>query len=108
MNDGYRKLFPRAELWADFDLHQVAYAVYNEYPGYHPSNLIYRMVKGDYGDVVIDNTIIRKRCNVQFLHRDFMLADMNTWALNVVGPHNFALKWFIGRPRPEVSIYKYR
>ena len=81
---------------------QVAYAVHNEYPGYHPANLIYRMVQGDYGDVVIDNAIIRKRCNVQFLHRDFMLADMNTWALNFVGPHNFALKWYIGRPRPEV------
>lgn len=102
-DDGSRKLFPRADLWADFDLEQVAYAVYNEYPGFHPANLMYRMVQGDYGEVVIDNTIIRKRCNVQFLHRDFMLADVNTWALNFVGPHNFALKWFIGRPRPEVS-----
>jgi hypothetical protein len=84
-------------------LDQVAYAVYNEYPGFHPSNLIYRMVQGDYGTVEIDNTIIFKRCNVQFLHRDFMLADVNTWALNFVAPHNFALKWFIGRPRPEVG-----
>jgi hypothetical protein len=30
-----------------------------------------------------------------------MLSDLNTWAIGTVGPHNFGLKWHVGRARPE-------
>ena len=50
----------------------------------------------------IDNNIIPQRSRAQFLRGPIMLADLNTWATRVVGPHNFAAKYAIGRSRPEV------
>jgi len=34
-----------------------------------------------------------------------MLASINTWAMSVVGPHNFSAKWYAGRPRPEEVVW---
>lgn len=40
-----------------------------------------------------------------FLRKDFMLAFMNGWSMSIVGPHNFAAKWFAGRARPEEVVW---
>lgn len=41
-----------------------------------------------------------------FVRGVFMLAEVNTWATSTVGPQNFQMKWYMGRPRPEEVAYK--
>ncbi len=83
----------------------------------------------------IDLDVIPWRTQSMFLRRDFMvsskvtvsihvileishsnhspfewcmylkMANMNTWAMSKVGPHNFAAKWFVGRARPEEVVW---
>lgn len=54
-----------------------------------------------FGPVNIDLGIVPYRSNSMFLRKDFMLPLLNGWAMSVVGPHNFAAKWYAGRARPE-------
>jgi len=53
------------------------------------------------GTLVVDNNIIPKRCAKQFLHGPVMYSNLNTWAIDIMAPTNFAAKYFTGRARPE-------
>jgi len=90
---------PLPEIFAGFNLDMVAEAVHDEYPNTHQSNNIARMLGA--GGVTIDNNVIPRRSNAQFLRGPVLLADMNTWALGLIGPHSFAAKYAVGRARPE-------
>ena len=60
-------------------------------------------MSGAYGTFTVDNTIIHQKSYIDFLRTDIMLADLNTWAIRIVGSYTFAIKYFIGRARPEVG-----
>jgi hypothetical protein len=49
----------------------------------------------------IENDLIPKWSETQFLHGPVMLANLNTWSVDMVGPTNFGAKYFAGRVRPE-------
>jgi hypothetical protein len=49
----------------------------------------------------IDNDLIPKRSEKQFLHGPVLFANLNTWSVDMVGPTNFGAKYFAGRARPE-------
>eukprot|EP00586_Coscinodiscus_wailesii_P007469 CAMPEP_0172491718 /NCGR_PEP_ID=MMETSP1066-20121228/22571_1 /TAXON_ID=671091 /ORGANISM="Coscinodiscus wailesii, Strain CCMP2513" /LENGTH=296 /DNA_ID=CAMNT_0013260891 /DNA_START=511 /DNA_END=1401 /DNA_ORIENTATION=+ len=91
-------VMPLPELWKGFSLKQVANAVHNEYPGFHQSQLIQKLLKDG---ATVDNSIIPKRSQNQFLNGIVMLAELNTWAVSAVGPYAFACKYYTGRCRPE-------
>jgi len=60
-----------------------------------------------HSDFKVDGDIIPQRGIRPFLRREVMMADLNTWAIGIVGPHNFGCKWYAGRARPEVrSSYR--
>lgn len=106
-----RRNNPKANLmmlpdnWKGHDLNKIAENVHNEYPGTHQSLLIADILSGKWGPIKIDTSIIPQRTGVPFLRKEFMLATMNTWVLSVVGPHNFAAKWYAGRARPEEVVW---
>lgn len=86
------------DLWAGRDIHQVAEAVHDEYPGYHQVELI-KWLWGQGSQ--LDHNIIPFRSQKDFVGLQIALADLNTWAIGEVGPMNFYAKWAFGRPRPE-------
>jgi len=95
-------VMPLPEIWSDFTLDMVAEAVHDEYPNYHQARNLARMIgRGQGVGYEIDNNIIPQRSAYQFLRGPVMIADMNTWATTVVGPHSFAAKFAVGRARPE-------
>jgi len=87
--------------WRDYTVDDVAEAVYDEYPGMVQANFLEDLISGKYGAVQYNTDIIPRRANAQFLRGIIMLADINTWSIRLVGPHNFGAKWFAGRARPE-------
>jgi len=90
---------PLPDIWENYSLKMVADAVHDEYPNYHQSRNLADMLSK--GGVSIDNTVIPKRSRAQFLRGPIMMADMNTWATGLIGPHSFAAKYAAGRSRPE-------
>ena len=52
-------------------------------------------------NVPLDHDIVPFRSNSDFIGRNIMMAELNTWAIGTVAPTNFFLKWYYGRPRPE-------
>ena len=98
--------FPLPNLWKDYSMNAVAEVVRADFPGNLNVQLIQELLSSD-DSLQVDNDLINKRCNGQFLHTQVMLADMNTWSVGLVAPVNFRAKWYAGRARPEVkySIY---
>lgn len=90
---------PLPDIWYGYSLADVAEAVHDEYPNIHQATNIARML--GLGGVLIDISVIPQRSNSQFLRGPIMLADLNTFALRVIAPHSFAVKYAIGRSRPE-------
>lgn len=89
---------PLPNIWKGFDIHDVAKAVHNEFPGVHHINLIGELMKGG---ATIDREVIPSLCDIDFLRGTVMLSDLNTWTIAKVGPMNFGVKWYAGRARPE-------
>jgi membrane-associated phospholipid phosphatase len=89
-------------LWSGMDIHAVAEAVHDEYPGYHQQKLLEWLWAAG---VAIDYDILPFRSNSDFIGNQIRLADLNTWAIRIVSPINFHLKWQAGRPRPEEVAY---
>jgi len=87
--------------WENFTVNDVAEAVYDEYPGEHQADFLFDLIGGKYGELLFDDSIIPRRSEGRFWHGIIMLADLNTWSMGIVGPHNFGAKWFAGRARPE-------
>lgn len=101
-------LFPKPARWQNANLNEVAEFVHDELPGSLQSDLLSDILKGIHGAVRLDLNIIPYRSNAMFLRKDFLFAFMNGWAMSVVGPHNFAAKWHVGRARPEEVIWLIR
>jgi len=91
------------DLWNGFTLAQGAEAVHDEYPGYWQGKFIETLAQAGLN---IDENIIPKRSQKQFLHGIVMLADLNTWSIQAVGPNSFGCKWYAGRIRPEEIAWK--
>jgi len=95
-------VMPLPDIWNGYTLDVVAEAVHDEYPNYHQARNLARMIgRGQGVGYGVDNNIIPQRAAFQFLRGPVMIADMNTWATTVVGPHSFAAKFAVGRARPE-------
>ena len=91
-------VMPLPDLWSGYDIHDAAEAVNNEYPGYHQQIMIeWLWLQG----VTLDPDIIPFRSKRDFIGLQVGMANLNTWAVGVVSPINFNLKWSMGRPRPE-------
>jgi len=89
-------------LWKNtrIDIHDVAEAVHDEYPGQLQQELI-QWLWSQGSDLKLDTNIIPFRSNYDFVGLQVAMADLNTWAIGAVSPINFYMKWFVGRPRPE-------
>jgi len=86
------------DLWNSFDIHEVAEAVHDEYPGSLQVDLIISLWQQG---VELDHSVLPFRCRNDFLRSIVGPADLNTWAIRTVSPLNFNAKWTAGRPRPE-------
>ena len=86
------------------DIHQVADAVHDEYPGQLQVELI-QWLWSQGKNLKVDHTILPFRSNSDFVGLQIAMADLNTWAIGAVAPMNFYLKWYVGRPRPEEVAY---
>lgn len=53
----------------------------------------------------MDEAIIPSVNQVDFLRYEVLLAELNTWAIGMVGPSNFGLKFSGGRARPEEIVW---
>jgi len=87
------------ELWQNYTVKDVAEAVHDEFPGSIQEAFLVSLIKK--GTLKVDNDIIPKRCLKQFLHGPVMYSNLNTWAIDIIAPTNFAAKYFVGRARPE-------
>jgi hypothetical protein len=98
-------IMPMPMTWNGYytTLEQVAEAVDNEYPGFHQSKLIAAFASYN---VPLDKTIIHSSCLVDFVRGIVMQAFLNNWAVARVAPVNFAVKYHVGRARPEEVAYK--
>ena len=90
------------DLWDGMDIHGVADAVHDEYPGQLQQHLIEWLWSQN---VTLDTDIIPFRSKSDFVGRNVAMASLNTWAIGAVSPFNFFLKWYTGRPRPEEVAY---
>lgn len=97
--------FTPPALWGGMDVHGVAEAVHDEYPGSLQAELIQWLWQQK---VPVDHDILPFRSKYDFIGYEVMMADLNTWAIGLVGPTNFFTKWFVGRPRPEEIAWKIR
>lgn len=111
--------------WEEYSLHEVAKAVHDEFPGSLHVPLLQELLGGSadrsYGgggageqciedhssscSSKMDRSIIPMESATEFLRGIVLLADMNTWAMRVIGPYNFAVKWRYGRARPEEVVW---
>jgi hypothetical protein len=98
------EVFPVPDLWKDFTVNDAAAAVHDEYPGYWQSNLIAQMLRDR--ETRIDPSIIPQRANTDFVNSVVCLAHMNTWSIDAIAATSFAIKWHVGRIRPEEAAYK--
>lgn len=89
--------------WQHFSIKDCADAVHDEFPGIHHIELIKKFLSEG---METDSSIIPDRCETPFLRGPVMLGDLNAWSVGVVGPLNFAAKYFVGYPRPEEVVYK--
>lgn len=89
-------------VWTGFSLEDIAEAVHNEYPGKNQADLIAQFISDG---VQMDDNIIPRNTLIEFLRYQVLLAEINTWAVSMVGPHNFALKYAGGRARPEEIVW---
>ena len=62
------------------------------------------LIKSLWPNTSTDDNIIPKMSSTELVRGMFMLADLNTWAVNAVAHDNFVAKWAVGRARPEVRI----
>jgi len=75
-----------------------------QYPGENQAILIKSLLPQG---ISIDENIISKHSQADFVRGLVMLAHINTWAVSEVGKRNFQAKWHFGRARPEVRLYIY-
>jgi membrane-associated phospholipid phosphatase len=87
-------------LWQDFNLTTIALAVWNEYPASLQQQLIVARFKTT-PRLQMNRKIMPFRSMVDMVGTQLIIAALNTWSIEIVGPVNFLLKWTFGVPRPE-------
>lgn len=105
MSEGGMPWLNLPTLWENFTVNQVAEAVHNEYPGLEQQKLISVLIAQG---ITPDTNIFPRRCKKDFLRGIVMSAHLNTWAIDTVGAANFAVKYFVGRARPEEVAWSVR
>ena len=85
--------------WRNKNVHEVAEAVHNEWPGSNQGDAIRWVLSQK--DIEMDYDIVPFRSKRDFIGLQLRFADLNTWATYAVGPACFSMKWHVGRPRPE-------
>jgi len=103
--DSIQDVMPRmTDLWRGFGIAEVAEAVRDEFPGVYHAEMIANWV--DQGSLNVNDKIIPKTGNIDFLRGAVFLSGMIGYAIRAVGECNFVLKWEVGRARPEEVAYK--
>ena len=95
-------LMPLPDLWEGYSAEQVAEAVHDEVPGTNHIPLFHGFFQDG---AMVDPDIVPTYSDSEFLRGVVMLANVNTWAPDIVGPMNFGVKFYAGRPRPEEIAY---
>lgn len=107
MKDPLHKIMPFCSLpqiWRGFDILEVAEAVHDEFPGIYHIEMITNWL--NQGRITPNNKVIPKFGKIDFLRGPVLLSDMVGLAIRLVGTCNFALKWEVGRARPEEIAWK--
>lgn len=97
--------FVLPDTWKGYTADQVADAVHNEYPGFNHIFLIESLFAEG---LEIDHTCTPFRSKYDFIGEQVRLSTLNTWSVGVVSAVNFAVKFYVGQPRPEVRIDRFR
>jgi hypothetical protein len=87
-------IMPLPQAWENYTIQDVAAAVHDELPGIHHVTLIKQLMAEG---VKYDRTIITTASKKEFVRGPVMLSDMNTWAIGMIAPLNFGIKWYAGR-----------
>jgi hypothetical protein len=87
-------VMPLTKAWKNYSLADIAKAVHDEVPGSLHVKLIDQLMREG---ASMDKSIVPTKSANEFLRKNVMLADLNTWALGNVGPINFGFKWSAGR-----------
>jgi hypothetical protein len=90
--------FVLPDTWKGYTADQVADAVHNEYPGFNHIFLIESLFAEG---LEIDHTCTPFRSKYDFIGEQVRLSTLNTWSVGVVSAVNFAVKFYVGQPRPE-------
>ena len=102
IDDPLYEIMPNSSIpviWKGYDIHKVAKAVHDEFPGIHHIEMITNWLNEK--TLVPNNTVIPKVGKIDFLRGPVLISDMVGLAIRLVGECNFALKWEVGRARPE-------
>jgi len=91
-------VLPMPNIWAGFNIQQVAEAVHDEFPGIHHIELIKNLLAEG---ASVNRTMVPSPCKNDFVRGVVMLSDLNGFAIRTVSPLNFGTKWWVGRARPE-------
>jgi hypothetical protein len=97
--------FVLPDTWKGYTADQVADAVHNEYPGFNHIFLIESLFAEG---LEIDHTCTPFRSKYDFIGEQVRLSTLNTWSVGMVSAVNFAVKFHVGQPRPEVRIDRFR
>lgn len=94
--------FKLPKLWENFSIQDVAEAVNGEYPGYWHTLLLQEFWKQG---LKYDTDIFAFN-SLRDFGLDVRLTALNTWAIDLVCPTSFLLKWTVGRLRPEEAAFQ--
>jgi len=106
MADPLHRIMPKMslpELWRDYGILDVCGAVHDEFPGVYHSRMIAKWLDER---SLVPSALIPRIGQVDFLRGPVLLSDMVGAAIRLVGSCNFALKWEVGRARPEEVAWK--
>eukprot|EP00591_Stephanopyxis_turris_P016500 CAMPEP_0195539804 /NCGR_PEP_ID=MMETSP0794_2-20130614/50239_1 /TAXON_ID=515487 /ORGANISM="Stephanopyxis turris, Strain CCMP 815" /LENGTH=412 /DNA_ID=CAMNT_0040673857 /DNA_START=61 /DNA_END=1299 /DNA_ORIENTATION=+ len=105
MTDPLPKVMPRVpQFWRGFDILDAAEAVHDEFPGIYHNQMIANWLSE--GSLTPNNVVIPKFSSPDFINGPVLLSDMIGHAIRMVAPCDFAIKWSVGRARPEEIAWK--
>ena len=94
--------FTLPKLWENFTIGEVAEAVHSEYPGLWQGVLLQSLWK----EKMKFDTSIFPFHSVNNFGLFIRCTAMNSWAINLICPATFLLKWEVGRLRPEEAAFQ--
>ena len=94
--------FTLPKIWENFTIGEVAEAVNGEYPGYWQGVQLQSLWK----EKMKFDTSIFPFHSVNDFGLFIRCTALNTWAINLICPATFLLKWEVGRLRPEEAAFQ--